>query len=136
MLGSMYSYKKLIDSRVETGEMHYDDPLDKIDDPYDLYDDNETISEKAEVNSEEVDLVQYIKDEKKRHKTNSVKNTSKAAPALVSLYRVVPYIILILGFIGLNNNKILILMPYLMGLGIGVIVGLKVGQDLFVSKEE
>ncbi|MDX1295166.1 MAG: hypothetical protein R3302_02795 [Sulfurimonadaceae bacterium] len=133
LLGSMYSYAKLVSKRVESYEGRDEkDLVEKIDDPYDLYDDEE--QPKTEVDPDEVDLKELIKEEKKRIKaTGAAKNVKKTAPAMVSLYRLVPYGFLVLGFIGLKNNGLLELWPYLIGIGLGVLAGLFVGKELFKS---
>ncbi len=135
LLGSTYSYKRLVDRRVASEDRPDDtDLIDKIDDPFDLY--SEEISAEA-MEVEEVDLKTVVKEEKKRLKENkqTIKNTAKSAPALVSIFRVVPYLFLVLGFIGLNNNALLSLTPFLVGLGFGVVVGLFMGKALFISEE-
>ncbi len=129
MLGSMYSYRKLVMKRVASDERPYqDDLIDKIDDPYDLYGEEEIID------LEEVDIKSVIKDEKKRLKAKTVKNTASGAPAMVSLFRLGPYAIMVLGFIALNNNHILMLWPYMLGLGFGVAGGLLTGKVIFVPE--
>ncbi|MEN8147491.1 MAG: hypothetical protein ABFR02_07715 [Campylobacterota bacterium] len=135
LLGSTYSYKRLVDRRVASEDRPDDtDLIDKIDDPFDLYSE-EIGSEAMEV--EEVDLKTVVKEEKKRLKENkqTVKNTAKSAPALVSIFRVVPYLFLVLGFIGLNNNGLLSLVPFLVGLGFGVVAGLFMGRSLFIKEQ-
>lgn len=128
MFGSMYSYRTLVMNRVASDDRpHQDDLIDKIDDPYDLYsEDEETI------NVEDVDISSVIKEEKKKLKTKTIKNTVSAAPAMVSLFRIGPYAVMVLGFIALNNNHILMLWPYMLGLGAGVFGGLLAGKVLFV----
>ena len=133
LLGSTYSYKRLVERRVDSEDRPDDtDLIDKIDDPFDLY--SEEIS--ASVVEEDVDLKAVVKEEKQRLKENkqTIKNTAKSAPALVSIFRVVPYIFLVLGFIGLNNNGLLSLVPFLIGLGFGVVVGLFMGRSLFIEE--
>ena len=118
--GSMYSYSRLVKKRVESESYEEEDALKKVDDPYDLYDDEE---KKEEI----------IEDEKKRIKSRgAIKSTVSSSPALVSLFRIVPYIFLILGFIGLKNNQLLELVPYLSGLGVGVIAGFFLGKEFFL----
>ena len=130
MLGSMYSYYRLVNKRLENYEnMDESDLVDKIDDPYDLYGENVQGSE----NEEEVDIKAVIKEEKQRLKANTAKNTISSAPAMASLYRLVPYVFLVVGFIGLKNNGLLSLWPYLTGLGFGVLGGLFFGRVLFKS---
>jgi len=134
LLGSTYSYKRLVDSRVASEDRPDDtDLVDKLDDPFDLY--SEEISSEP-MAAEELDLKTVVQEEKKRLKENkqTVKNTAKSAPALVSIFRVVPYLFLVLGFIGLNNNGLLSLVPFLVGLGFGVVVGLLMGKSLFIKE--
>jgi hypothetical protein len=131
LLGSTYSYKRLVDSRVASDERPDDiDLVDKIDDPFDLYSEEIMPDDSGK---EEPDIKAIVKAEKKRIKVHTVKNTAKSAPALLSIFRIVPYIILVLGFIGLKNNGLLNLMPYLIGLGFGILAGLHMGRSLFIK---
>lgn len=134
LLGSTYSYKQLVERRVASEDRPDDtDLIDKIDDPFDLY--SEEISSEA-VADEDVDLKAVVKEEKKRLKEEkkTFTNTAKSAPALVSIFRVVPYLFLVLGFIGLKNNELLSLVPFLVGLAVGIIVGLFMGRSLFIKE--
>ena len=134
LLGSTYSYKRLVDSRVASEDRPDDtDLVDKLDDPFDLY--SEEISSEP-MDAEDLALQTVVKEEKKRLKENkqTFKNTAKSAPALVSIFRVVPYLFLVLGFIGLKNNELLSLVPFLVGLGFGVVVGLFMGRSLFIKE--
>ncbi len=127
ILGSMYSYSNLINKRVHSGETPLsEDLIESIDDPYDLY-------SQEIVYDEDMELKDIIKEEKKRIKGNTVKNFKVGSGALVSWYRIVPYIFLIIGFIGLNNNQLLSLLPYLSGLGVGIISGYFTGMN-FIQK--
>ena len=135
MLGSLYSYKRLVDRRVESEDRPDDtDLVDKLDDPFDLY--SEDIKSEALVDEEEIDLQTVVKEERARLKSqkNTLKNTAKSAPALVSIFRVVPYLFLVLGFIGLKNNNLLSIPPFLIGLGVGIVVGLYVGRGIFIEE--
>ncbi len=132
MLGSMYSYYRLVNKRLENYEnMDEADLIDKIDDPYDLYGETAQSSESTEA----VDIKAVIKEEKQRLKANTTKNTISSAPAMVSLYRLVPYLFLVVGFIGLKNNDLLSLWPYLTGLGFGVIGGFFIGRTVFTLSD-
>ena len=132
LLGSTYSYKRLVDRRVASEERPDDvDIVDKIDDPFDLY--SEEITQEKILGEEEPDIKAIVKAEKKRIKAHPVKNTAKSAPALLSIFRIVPYLFLVLGFIGLKNNGLLSLMPYLIGLGFGILAGLHMGRALFIK---
>ncbi|HIC13401.1 MAG TPA: hypothetical protein EYO75_08565 [Sulfurimonas sp.] len=101
------------------------DLLDTIEDPHGLYDD-EPINEAP---PEELDLKTIVKEEKAKIKTFSVSSIKHGVRGSVSMYRIVPYIFLVLGFIALKNNNILDLSVYLPFLLIGIVVG------SFVSKE-
>ena len=136
MLGSLYSYKRLVDRRVASEDRPDDtDLVDKLDDPFDLY--SEEIKSEALVD-EEVDLKSVVKEERARLKAqkNTLQNTAKSAPALISIFRVVPYLFLVLGFIGLKNNDLLSLQPFLIGLGVGIVIGLYVGRGIFIREND
>jgi len=125
--GSLYSYRNMIQSRVENSEIDdFKDAIDEMDDPYDLYEE--------ERESEITDIKQMIKEEKARQKGNIIQNTTKNASAMVSLYRLVPYAFLILGFIALNNSHALSILPYLIGLAVGMLIGYLFAKKLFISQ--
>jgi hypothetical protein len=127
LLGSMYSYRNLVRRSLKNETaVHRDDLLEKIDDPYDLYSENE------EGIDEDRPLKEVIKEEKARLKASreTVKNLSNAAPALFSLYRLVPYGVLVLGFIALKNNNLLSLWYFLPGLAAGIAAGYMSGRAL------
>lgn len=129
LLGSMYSYRNLVRRNLENGiQTDLADTVDKIDDPYDLYDD-----EAHPADADQRPLKEVIREEKARLKANkhTVKNVSKTAPALLSIYRLVPYGVLVLGFIALKNNEMLALWYYLPGLAVGVVSGFFSGKALF-----
>jgi len=131
LLGSLYSYRKLVQRNLENETaIHQDDLVEKIDDPYDLY------SESEEEVDEEKPLKDVIKEEKARLKANkaTVRNVSKSTPALLSVYRLVPYGILVLGFIALKNNNMLSLWYFLPGLAAGIVAGFLSGKALFASR--
>lgn len=125
--GSLYSYRNMIQSRVENSEIDdFKDVIDEMDDPYDLYEE--------ERESEITDIKQMIKEEKARQKSNIIENTTKNASAMVSLYRLLPYAFLILGFIGLENSRTLEILPYLVGLAAGMPMGYLIAKKLFISQ--
>jgi hypothetical protein len=124
--GSLYSYRNMIQSRV--GDVDVDDvkdSIDMMDDPYDLYEE--------ERESEITDIKEMIKEEKARQKSNIIENTTKNASAMVSLYRLLPYAFLILGFIGLENSHSLEILPYLVGLAVGMPMGYLIAKKLFIK---
>jgi hypothetical protein len=131
LLGSMYSYRKLVQRNLENETaMHQEDLVEKIDDPYDLYGEEETAGE------DDRPLKEVIKEEKARLKANraTVKNVSRSTPALLSLYRIVPYGMLVLGFIALKNNNMLLLWYFLPGLAAGIVAGFMSGKALFAAR--
>ena len=131
LMGSMYSYRRLVQRNLESEiAMHQADLVEKIDDPYDLYGEAETPE------ADERPLKEVIKEEKARLKASkaTVKNTAKSTPALFSLYRIVPYGILVLGFIALKNNNMLLLWYFLPGLAVGIVTGFFSGRALFAER--
>ncbi len=123
--GSLYSYRNMIQSRVaDTDVEDIKDSIDMMDDPYDLYEE--------EREAEITDIKAMIKEEKARQKSNIIQNTTKNASAMVSLYRLIPYAFLILGFIALNNSHALSILPYLVGLAVGMPIGYWIAKKLFI----
>ena len=99
-LGSLYAYRNMIRTRtldVEIGDSK--DVIDMMDDPYDLYEE--------ERQDEVEDIKELIKEEKAKQKQNIIENTTKNGSAWVSVYRLLPYAFLVLGFLGLQNNHML-----------------------------
>ncbi len=128
LIGSMYSYSRLVRRNLENDTpIHHDDIVDKIDDPYDLYGEEE-------LPEEERSLKEVIKEEKAKLKANgaAVKKVAKSSPALVSLYRLIPYGFLVLGFIGLKNNQMFLPIYYLPGLAAGIVTGYLSGKAAFI----
>lgn len=124
--GSAYAYKRMIKNQVALENVDEKrDILDEIEDPYELY-------EEAETNSAadaELDLRAIVKEEKKKIKILDLREIKKSARAGVSLFRLVPYLFLIIGFIALKNNAILDISIYLPSLLTGIVAG------YFISKE-
>jgi len=133
ILGSSFAYSKMVQTQVEAksfedevngeareGALGYKrDLLDDIEDPHELYDD-EPIND-APV--EELDLKAIVKEERAKIKTLSVKSMKHGARGSVSLFRLVPYLFLVLGFIALKNNELLDIAIYLPSLLVGIVVG-------------
>jgi len=127
VMGSLYSYRNMIQNRIGDADVEdTKDAIDMMDDPYDLYEE--------ERESEITDIKQMIKEEKARQKSNIVQNTTKNATALVSIYRLIPYAFLVLGFIALENNHSLEILPYLVGLASGIPIGYLLAKKLFISE--
>ena len=120
-IASFLSYKRNIENRLANLDLTQDnegidrDKIDEIDDPYDLYTEYKVIPEE-ELTTEKIKEI--INDEKSKVKRNSFKNTIFSASGFLSIYRVLGYMILIFGFFALNNNKMLIPIAFIIGLGI------------------
>jgi len=120
MLASIISYRRMVNARVEHNIITVDDTkdvIDKLEDPYDLY------SEDA-VEEEEKDLVETVKEEKKKLKENrrTLYQTLKDTKAALSIYRVGAYAILVLGFLYLNRHGLLHIPSYILALGIPPVI--------------
>ena len=127
IVGSSFAYKKMVDTKVNAEEYESErDLLDSIEDPHELYDDVPL----NEAPVEELDLKAIVKEEKAKIKTFSFKSIKHGVRGSVSLFRIVPYIFLILGFIALKNNDLLDLGFYLPSLLIGIIAGSLVSKEL------
>ncbi len=131
MIASMISYRRMVNARVEHNVITMDDSkdvIDKLEDPYDLY------SEEV-VEEEEKDLVETIKEEKKKLKENrrTLYQTLKDTKAALSVYRLGAYAVLVLGFLYLNRHGLLHIPSYILALSIPPMVIVIV---LMMNKEE
>lgn len=125
--GSAYAYKKMINSGIALENIdEKKDILDEIEDPYELYDETPI----NETPADELDLKAIVIEEKKKIKILNIKDIKKGSKATVSLYRLVPYLFLILGFIALKNNGLLDISIYLPSLLVGIIAGYFISKDL------
>lgn len=128
ILGSSYAYRKMVNTQIASDVVNGErDLLDTIEDPHELYDD-EPIND-APV--EELDLKAIVKEEKAKIKTLSMKSMKHGAKGSASLFRLVPYIFLVLGFIALKNNELLDIAIYLPSLLVGIVVGSVSSKELF-----
>ena len=117
-VGSFLGYKKNVEKRVENATdpaliSDDRDKIDEIDDPFDLYSEIKQAEEK-ELTAEEIKTI--LKEEKAKVKRNSFKNTIFSATGFASVYRIVGYVSLVLGFFILNNNGLFDPYSYLTGL--------------------
>ena len=138
-ISSYFSYRKNVNNRLSNLEKKNDskiledrDKIDEIDDPYDLYSEYEEIPEE-ELTTEKIK--QIIKEEKLKVKRNSIKNTFTSVGGFVSIYRFFAYGFLVLGFFALNNNKIFIAIPFLIGLSI-IPLGTLLSKLIYSKKVE
>jgi hypothetical protein len=139
ILASFLSYRKNVQNRLSNFQnsdqkilSNDRDKVDEIDDPFDLY------SEYEEVPAEELTtekIKEIIQDEKSKIKKNSFKNTIFSATGFISIYRIAGYAFLIFGFFALNNNKIFLPIPFLIGLGV-VPISVLVAKSILTLKEE
>ena len=103
ILGASFAYKKMVQTQVEADNFEDKrDLLDDIEDPHELYDD-EPIND-APV--EELDLKAIVKEERAKIKTLSISSMKHGARGSVSLFRLVPYLFLVLGFIALIASRL------------------------------
>src|SRR3990167_6383333 len=127
IIGSAYAYKKMVNSEVALENIdEKKDILDEIEDPYELYDETPINQTPAD----ELDLKAIVIEEKKKIKILNIQDIKKGSKAGVSLFRLVPYLFLIVGFIALKNNEFLDISVYLPSLLLGIIVGYFVSKDL------
>ncbi len=126
-IGSFLGYQRNIQKRIEsinpneTSSLEPRDKIDEIDDPYDLYGE---INEQQEFSASEIKSI--IQEEKKKVKQNSFKNTLFSATGFASLYRLAGYALLVFGFFALNNNGLLHVFSYLIGLFVVTIATLMI----------
>ncbi len=111
IFASMFSYKKMIKSRLDNEIVVPEDnrdTIDKIEDPYNIYVEDKDI----------------IKEEKKRLKENrrSILEVLRDSKSALSLYRLGAYGVLILGFFYLNSNNLLDIVSYLFSLSVPPII--------------
>ena len=128
IVGSFYSYQRNITKRVALHDTSLEqrDSIDTIEDRFDLYGE---INEKKDLSKEEIS--QIIQDEKKKIKTkDSIKNTFASVGAAGSVFRIIGYILLVVGFFYLRNNGYLEPISYLVGFLIVPIMGLLVNFQL------
>lgn len=127
ILGSAFAYKKMILTQVDSESYEEKrDLLDEIEDPHELYDEKPINNTPAE----ELDLKAIVKEERAKIKTFSLSSMKHGARGSVSLFRLVPYLLLVLGFIALKNNNILELKFYLPSLLVGIIVASLISKRL------
>lgn len=128
VFGSFHGYKILVQKRIDAGEGSDESLLEKIEDPYELYEEEVQTEEESTQ-----DLSQVVKEEKARLKENkeTLKKTIKSTPGLFSIWRFIPYVALVLSFIGLNNNHILDIPAFLIGLGLGIVSAIFIGIRSF-----
>lgn len=117
ILGSFYAYTKMVSNELENGNFtSQKDELDSILDPYEL--DDSTQEE-----TQNLDFKAIVKEEKKKIKLLNLRDVKKGSKATISPFRLLPYFMLIIGFIALKNNDLLEVFVYLPSLLVGIIYG-------------
>ena len=129
---SFGSYRRMVARRVEDAAgtaADERDVIEKIEDPHDLYSQHS-----EEVSSTGVS--DAIRAEKKRMKKNrrSLSDTARDSSAAFSLYRMVAYGVLVLGFFYLKGSSQLDIASYLLSLGLPIV--LVVGVLLYGEGEK
>jgi len=120
IVGSTYAYKRMVISKTQSGEYEeHRDPLDTIEDPHGLYEDDDI----NDAPCEELDLKAIVKEEKAKIKTFSMDGMKHGARGSVSVFRLVAYLFLVLGFIALKNNNLLEISVYLPSILFGIVAG-------------
>ena len=128
ILGSSYAYRSMVSKKVDSNEFEDErDFLDEIEDPHGLYDSQEINTADAQ----DLDLKAIVKEEKAKIKTFNKESLKQGVKGASSFFRLVPYAILILGFIALQNNGLLDIATYLPSLLLGIIVGSISAKELF-----
>ena len=127
VVGSSIAYKGMVKNQVDSDTYEDErDLLDRIEDPHELYD--EVAINHTPV--EELDLKAIVKEERAKIKTFSLSSIKHGARGSVSLFRLVPYLFLVLGFIALKNNEVLNLGFYLPSIALGIVVGSLVSNQI------
>jgi len=131
VLGSFIGYRKNILKQSEDfiiRDENEKDVIDAIDDKFDLY---------GEINENELsdeEVKEIIKEERKKQNIkDSLTNTMKSLSSATSIYRIMGYVLLVIGFFFLNNNQLLIPIAYLLGFLIVPIMALIVNLKYIKS---
>lgn len=127
IVGSAYAYQRMVkmQAELEGGDVKREF-LDEVEDPYELYDETPINNASAE----ELDLRAIVKEEKKKIRIFNFQDIKKGSRASVSLFRLVPYLFLIVGFIALRNNGVLDIAIYLPSLLLGIVAGHVISKEM------
>jgi len=121
---SAYSFFNMVKSKAGTPQdpaFYERDPIDKIEDPYMLYDDEDSTEELS------------LKEQKKLYKAQkpTTSQALKSSTASLSVYRLLAYGLLVLGFFYLRDNNLFTPISYIIGLTLPVMVVVTV---LFIQR--
>ena len=125
MGASMFSYARMVKGRLESGaipDMDDRDMIDKMEDPYGVYED--TAPEEALKEAGSAEIKEAIHEEKQRMKEQrrTPMQALRDSRAAMSVYRLGAYGALLFGFFYLRGNQLFAPMPYLLGLGLPIVV--------------
>jgi len=130
IVGSSFAYKKMVQTKLDADMVEEQrEYIDTIDDPHELYVEDDINYAPIE----ELDLKEIVKEEKKKIKTLSVDSIKHGLKGSMSLFRLVPYLFLVVGFIALKNNNLLDISVYLVSILVGIIVGSLSTKDVLSS---
>lgn len=127
VFGSFMGYKRMINARIDAGDLPYQrDLIDKIEDPYELDDDRDDTR----------DFKEIVKEEKEKQKRNKrpLMQVIKDSRASLSIYRLSSYFLLFVGFMVLNNKEYFHAQSYLVGIFLAPLV--IIGATYFFADKE
>jgi len=123
-LASFFGYKKMVEKKIEIGDIPKEDR-----------DDIEILEDKHDLYNKDRDLKEVIKEE--RAKITNLKSTAvnlgKSITGATSIFRILSYGVLFLSFLYLNNNNLLNIGAYLIGLAV-VPIGVLLSIFLSLAK--
>lgn len=128
MGASMFSYARMVRGRLESGtipDMDERDMIDKMEDPYGVYDDTApTEATESVKEADPAEIKAAIQEEKQRMKAQrrTPMQALRDSRAAMSIYRLGAYGMLLFGFFYLRGNHLLEILPYLIGLGLPIVV--------------
>jgi hypothetical protein len=118
VLGSFFSYKKLVEKKIEDGHRGEERALlDKIDDKYELYDaDEETLNE--DLSAEEFKEIYKQERKKVGGAKKSLSNMFSSWSGALGVFRLFAYFILFVSVLVLIRKELFEPIAFLVGLGV------------------
>jgi len=115
IFASFFSYKGMIEKRLENGEIPEDrDELDKIDDKFRLFEEEEFDKELSKD-----EFVKYYKTQRKKSSNikQSLLNLFKSGRGIFNPFRLMAYALLCIAMLFLIKNSLFSAVPFLVGIG-------------------
>ncbi len=132
ILASFFSYKGMIEKRLERGEIGDDrELLDTIDDKYGLYDSDEEIKDK-ELSKEEFAKLYKEQRAKNRGMKQTFTNLFKSGRGLFNPIRLLSYALLCVAILFLIRHELFSAIPFLVGVGAVPLASIAIG--FFIDK--